>query len=187
MSSTNGVGVIELLSIEGEAKGSLDTRAKDLSVSWDQGDEFRNIGLLLPSKSRLTEIDDTSIVDLRLDECRTIKVRLCANLKVNTTMSRLAVVNCTSTSLHVTAHAMVVASTEGVEVMQTMKGNGVIRSAVAESCSVACDIAPAYVVSCFGTKQETVTAENSISSESRSLFTIKLKKYPKSGKRCMLP
>jgi hypothetical protein len=86
-------------------------------------------------------------------------------------MSRLAVVNCTSTGLHVTADAMVVASTEGIEVVQTMESNGVVRGAVAESCSVTGDIATAYVVGCLGTKEETVTTENSISSESRSLFT----------------
>jgi hypothetical protein len=68
---------------------------------------------------------------------------------------------------------MVVASTEGIEVVQAVKSNGVFRGIVTESCSVAGDVTATDVVGGLGTNQETVTAEDCISGESGSLFTAK--------------
>jgi hypothetical protein len=47
---TNRVGIIEFLGVEGEAKGSLDTRAENLSVSWDKGNYFSDIILCCHAK-----------------------------------------------------------------------------------------------------------------------------------------
>jgi hypothetical protein len=92
-------------------------------------------------------------------------------------MSRLVVVNRTSTSLHVTANTVVVAGTVGVEVVQTVKGDSVFRGVVADSSSVTSDVATTDIVGGFGTKQETVTSENGVGSESRALFTKKIRTY----------
>jgi len=65
---------------------------------------------------------------------------------------------------------VVVGSGEGAHVSETVEGDGVFGSAVAEGGSVTGNATLGDVVSAFSTKKETVTTENSVSSERGALF-----------------
>ena len=121
----------------------------------------------------LTKGDDTSVIDFGLDERRTIKVHLRANLNVYVAVSRLIIIESTGAGLHVTADTVVVAGTVTIKVVEAVKSNSVFGGIVAYSSGIAGNIAAADVVRGLSTNQETVTAEDSISSESGSLYTKK--------------
>jgi len=140
----------------------------------------------IPFSNKLTESNDTSVVDLGLHERRVVKIavghvrrggekdrsvysRLCANFKGNTAVGGLGVVDSLSTSLDVAAHTVVVAGGEGVEVVGAVKGNRVIGSVEAKGSSIAGDLALGDVVRGLGTEEEAVTAENGVGSECGTL------------------
>ena len=96
-------------------------------------------------------------------------MRLGANLNVDATVRGLGVVSGAGTSLDITTDAVVVASREGLEVVQTVEGDGILRGIVAQSSSIAGDVPATYVVGGFGANEETVTAKDSISGEGWAL------------------
>ena len=95
--------------------------------------------------------------------------RLNTNFQSDTTVGGFGVVNGFGAGLHVSINTMVVAGAEGVQVVQPMEGDGVFRSTVADSGGVAGHVAFGDIVCSLSTNEETVTAENSVSSESRAL------------------
>lgn len=64
---------------------------------------------------------------------------------------------------------MVVACSKSAEVTETMEGNGVLGSTVAEGSSVTGNLSVSNIVRSFSTEEETVTTENGISGEGRAL------------------
>lgn len=96
-------------------------------------------------------------------------MRLGANLNVDATVRGLGVVSGAGTSLDITTDAVVVASGEGLEVVQTVEGDGILRGIVAQSSSIAGDVPATDVVGGFGANEETVTAKDSISGEGWAL------------------
>lgn len=100
--------------------------------------------------------------------------RLDANFQGDTTVGGFGVVNCLGASLHVSIDTMVVTGAESVEVVQSMEGDGVFWSTVTEGGGVAGHVAFGDIVCGLSTHKETITAENSVSSESRALDSPKL-------------
>ena len=94
-----------------------------------------------------TESKDTRVVDLRLDEGRRVEVHLRADLKRDVALRRrTGVVDSLGTSLNIARDAVVVARGEGVEVVQTVHGNGVLGSRVANGSGEARDLAIGNVI-----------------------------------------
>ena len=138
----------QLLGVERQPNGSPHTRSERLGVSKRQ---------------------KTDVVDLRLNERRRVKVRLRANLKLHTICSLPGIVLCLATSLDVTADAVVVARGVFLEAVASNEGDGVLRSAEAETSCVAGDLGLGDVVGGFSTEEEAVMAENGISGEGGAL------------------
>ena len=84
---------------------------------------------------------------------------------------RLGVVNSLGTSFDVGTDAVVVARGEGVEVVETVNGDGVLRGIIADSSSVAGNVALGDIVSSLGTKKEAITTDDGVCSESGTLDT----------------
>lgn len=95
--------------------------------------------------------------------------RLGTNLDGNTTMGRLGVIDGFGTGLDILADTVVVAGREGLEVVQAMQGDGVIRSVKADSGSVLGDVALSNVVGSLTTEEEAVATNDGISGESGAL------------------
>lgn len=162
----SGVASRELLGVEGETESSLDAGSESL---------------------RVTEREDTSVAHLRLDESSRVEVpektqlnkepqskiekdlRLSANLDLNAVRAPVGVEDSLSTSLDVTAHAVVVAGAVAGEALASKECDGVFGCAEANTSRVLCDRAGADVVRCLRAEKETVMAENGVSSESRAL------------------
>jgi len=87
-------------------------------------------------------------------------------------MSGLGVIHSLGTSLDVTAHTVVVAGGEGLQVVKTVKSHSVFRRVVTESCSVTSNVALSDVVSSLSTNKESITAQNGIGSESGALQKV---------------
>ena len=116
-----------------------------------------------------TEADNTSVVDLGLDEGGTVEVDLSADLEADTTSGGLGVVDGLGTSLDVAVDALVVRGGEDLEVVEGVDGNRILGRVEADSGGVAGDLAFGDVVGGLSTNEETVTAENSIGSEGGAL------------------
>ena len=86
-------------------------------------------------------------------------------------MSVLGVVNRFRTGLDVGADAVVVASSESFEIVESVDGDSIFRGVVADCGSVAGDVAFGNIVGCLSTNQKTVTTENGVGGECRSLRT----------------
>ena len=84
-------------------------------------------------------------------------------------MGSLGVIDSFSTSLNIPGNTVVVAGGEGVEVVQPVKGDSVLRGIIPESSSITGDVATSDVVGSLSTNEETITTKNSVSSESRAL------------------
>lgn len=67
---------------------------------------------------------------------------------------------------------MVVARGEGVEVVEAMDCDGVLRGIVADSGRVAGNFALSDVVSCLCTEKEAITTEDGVRSEGGTLYTM---------------
>ena len=131
----------------------------------------------------VTEAEDTSVVDLGLDEGGVVlhvsfgperrhiayKVGLGSDFEGDTTGGGLGVVDSLGTSLDVLANSVVVRSGEGGQVSETVEGNGVVGSGVTESTSVSGDGTGGNIVRSLGTNKETISANNSVGSEGRAL------------------
>ena len=102
-----------------------------------------------------------------------IDVRLRANLKRNTILRFRSVVSRTTTSLDVTADAVVVAGGEGLEVVEGMDRDRVFGGTEAGSESVAADAALGDVVCSLGTNEETVASENRVGGEGGALGNVR--------------
>jgi len=146
----NGVHLIQFLCVKSQTERSLNTRTEGLSV---------------------TKGNDARVVDLGLDERRRVKVGLGTNFKANTAVSGLGVVDGLGAGLNVTADAMVVGRGEGLEVIETMEGNSVLRGIVSDGRSIAGDVATSNVVRSLGTDKETIATQNGVRSESGALKT----------------
>jgi hypothetical protein len=64
---------------------------------------------------------------------------------------------------------MVVARGEGVEVAETVEGDGILRGRVADGRSVAGDATLGDIVGSLRTGEEAITANDSVRSEGRAL------------------
>lgn len=84
-------------------------------------------------------------------------------------MGGLGIVDGLGTSLDVTADAVVVGRGEGLEVVETVEGNGVLRGVVPDGGSVAGDVPTGNVICGLGTDKETVATQNGVCSESGAL------------------
>jgi hypothetical protein len=98
--------------------------------------------------------------------------RLSTNLKSNTTLGGLGVVDGLGSSLDVTADTVVVAGGERVEVVQAVNSDRVLGRIVTDSSSVLGELALGDVVGSLGTNKESITANNAVSSNSRSLMKL---------------
>ena len=150
MGRANGVQLIQLLGVKSQTKRGLNTRAEGLSV---------------------TKGNDTRVVDLGLDKGRRIEVSLGTNLQRNTAVGRLGVVDGLGTRLDVTADAVVVGRGEGLEVVETVHGNSILRGIVPDGGSVASDVSTGDVVRGLGANEETIATQNGVRSESGALKT----------------
>ena len=66
---------------------------------------------------------------------------------------------------------MVVARGEGVEVVEAMNSQGILRGIIANSSGVAGNFSLGDVVGSLGTKEEAITTEDGVCSESGTLDT----------------
>jgi len=146
-----GGGVVESGGVESETPRDLDTGSESLGV---------------------TEAEDTSVVDLGLDEGGVVKVGLGSDFEGDTTGGGLGVVDSLGTSLDVLANSVVVRSGEGGQVSETVEGDGVVGSGVTESTSVSGDGTGGDIVRCLGTNKETISANNSVGSEGGALEEV---------------
>jgi len=64
---------------------------------------------------------------------------------------------------------VVVGRGEGLEVIETVEGNSVLRGIVSNGGSIAGDVATSNVVRGLGTDKETITTQNGVRSESGAL------------------
>jgi hypothetical protein len=143
-----GARLIQFLRVEGQTEGGLYARAEGLSV---------------------TEGNDTRVVDLGLDEGRRVEVCLGANFQCNTSVGGLGVVYSLGAGLDVATDTVVVRRGEGIEVVETVQGDGVFGGIVPDGGSVAGDVATGDVVRSFGAEKEAVAAQNGVCSESGTL------------------
>jgi len=146
-----GGGVVESGGVESETPRDLDTGSESLGV---------------------TEAEDTSVVDLGLDESSVVKVGLGSDLERDTAGGGLGVVDSLGTSLDVLADSVVVRSSEGGEVSETVEGDGVVRGGVTESTGVSGDGTGGDIVRSLGTNKETVSANNSVGGEGGALEEV---------------
>ena len=96
-------------------------------------------------------------------------VRLGADLQRNARCGGLGVIDRLSSGFDIGADAVVVAGSEGVEVVETVDRHGVFWCIVTNGSGVAGDLSIGDVVRSFGTKEETIAAEDGVSSESGTL------------------
>jgi hypothetical protein len=95
--------------------------------------------------------------------------RLSTNFEADVLGGCLGVVDSLGASLNVTANTVVVRSSESAHVSETVEGDSVFGSAVAEGGSVTRDTTLGNVVSAFSTEKETIAAEDGVCSEGGSL------------------
>lgn len=146
-----GGRVVELGGVEGKTESGLDTGAESLGVAEDE---------------------NTSVVDLGLDESGVVKVSLGADLEGDTAGSGLGVVDSLGTGLNVLGDLVVVRGGEGGEVAETVEGDGVLGGRVAKSTSVAGDGTGLDVVRALGTDKEAVVANNGVGGEGGALEDV---------------
>lgn len=101
-------------------------------------------------------------------------LRLGTNFESNTRSGSLGVIDSLGTSLNIRADAVVVAGGEGVQVVETVEGDGVFRSVVTKGSRVTGDLAFSKVVGSLSSDEEAITTENSVSSKGRTLQSSKL-------------
>lgn len=95
--------------------------------------------------------------------------RLGTNFESNTRGGRLGVIDRLSTGLYIRANTVVVAGGEGIQVAKAVKGDSIFRGVVANGSRVTGDLALSDVVRSLGTNEESITTENSVGGERRTL------------------
>jgi hypothetical protein len=143
-----GGSIVQPLSVQGQTKGSLDSRSKSLGVR---------------------RSEDTGVVNLDLDGGGVVEVDLGSDLERDTTGGRLGIVNGLGTGLDVLGDLVVVGCREGAEVSETVDGDGVVGSRVADGSGVSGDGTGQDVVGGFGTDKGAVSTENNVRGESGTL------------------
>lgn len=133
----------------------------------------------LTDRLSIAESENTSIVNLGLDEGVAVEVELGTNLKSNGalgggTSSRgsLGVPDSLSTSLEISVDAVIVRGREDLERVVGVESHGILRGSESCSCSEAGDVGSVGIVSNITSDRETITTNNDISSESWSLEEI---------------
>lgn len=96
-------------------------------------------------------------------------IRLDADFEVDTGGGSLGIVDSLGTGLDIWAHTMIVAGSECGSIAQAVEGDGIVRSAKADSTGVTGETTLGDVVSSLGTKEESITTEDGVSSECWSL------------------
>jgi hypothetical protein len=96
-------------------------------------------------------------------------IRFGANLEGNTTVGGFGVVNSLCSSLNVTANTVVVAGAESLEVVKTVKGDGVFGGVVADGSSVTGHVAFGNIIGRLSANQKSITTQNGVGSESGAL------------------
>ena len=107
---------------------------------------------------------------LALGGCQEGDLRLGTNLEVNPSSGSLGIIDSLGTSLDIGAHTVVVAGGESRSIAQTVDGYGVVGSAEADGTGVTGDATLSDVVGSLSTNEESVTAENGVSSECWTLI-----------------
>jgi hypothetical protein len=143
-----GGSIVQPLSVQGQTKGSLDSRSKSLGVR---------------------RSEDTGVVNLDLDGGGVVEVDLGSDLEGDTTGGRLGIVNGLGTGLDVLGDLVVVGCREGAEVSETVDGDGVVGGRVADGSGVSGDGTGQDVVGGFGTDKGAVSTENNVRGESGTL------------------
>ena len=84
-------------------------------------------------------------------------------------MSGLGVIHSLGASLDVTAHTVVIAGSESLQVVKTVNGDSVFRRVVTKSSSITSNVALSDVVISLSANKEPITAQNGVSNESGAL------------------
>lgn len=87
-------------------------------------------------------------------------------------MGSLGVIERLSTGLGVSVDTVVVTGGVSVEVVDSLKGNGVFGRVVANGSSIAVDAALGNIVRSLGTEEEAITTNNSVGSEGGTLCGV---------------
>ena len=109
-------------------------------------------------------------------------LRLGTDFECNTASSGLGVVDSLGTSLNVPADFVIVAGGEGLEVVETVKGNSVFGGVVAEGSSVAGDVAFSHIVGSLSTNKEAIATEDGVGGEGGALNTTCVSSESQSGR-----
>jgi len=149
--ATNG-GIAELLGIDSDAEGSLDTWAESLGVG---------------------QAEDTSAGNLSLDKCGLVEENLCTNFEVHAVGRRGRVIDGLGTGFDIGIYAMVVRGGEETHVAERVEGDSIIGSAITKSTGISRDSSVVDVVVGLGTQQEAVTGENDVASDIRTVEEVK--------------
>jgi len=138
---TGGRRRVELLRIEREAEGCLYAGSESLCV---------------------TKGEDTTVVDLGLDESGRIKISLGANLELDAIRGPGSIIYGLTTGLNVTRDTVIVARGVLLELVCREEGNSVFGCAESSRRGVVGQGAGGDVVRGLGTKDETVIAHDSV-------------------------
>jgi hypothetical protein len=90
-------------------------------------------------------------------------------------MGRLGVIDSLCAGFNIRADTVVIAGWEGLQIVESVDGDGVFGSIEADGGSVASNLAFGDIVGSLGAEKEAVATKNSVSDEGRSLLTIKLR------------
>jgi len=90
-------------------------------------------------------------------------VRLGANLEPDSRGGGIGVIYCLRTGLNVGAHTVIIARSKGAQVGETMESDCVLGRRKTEGSRVLGDTGLGDVVRCFGTEEEAITTEDSVS------------------------
>jgi len=149
--TANG-GIAELLGVNSDAEGSLDTWAESLGVG---------------------QAEDTSAGNLSLDKGGLVEENLGTDFEVHAVGRRGRVVDGLGTGFDIGIYTMVVRGGEETQIAERVESDGIIRSAITKSTGISRDSAVVDVVVGLGTQQESVTSENNVAGDVRSVEEVK--------------
>jgi hypothetical protein len=96
-------------------------------------------------------------------------VRLGANLERNSRGGGVGVIYRLGASLNIGANTVVVARSEGAQVVETMESDRVLGRRKPEGSRILGDTAFGNIVGCFGTNEEAIAAKHGVSGKCRAL------------------
>jgi len=144
--------IVQFLSVEGETSRQLNTGTKSLGIA---------------------ENESASRVNLGLDESGRVQISFAASLETDITGGSLGIVDGLRASFYITAYTVIVRSSKGAQIPESMNGDSIFWGAVAECSSISRDTTLSDVVGSLGTKKETITTDDGISSERWALEYVK--------------